>query len=84
MGGEGLTTMAEGRQPLHQKGLFLAGLGSWWRAETTAAVELLGSEDAKLLVLKASFLATPFPPAQFDLGRSFSDGRGKAAAELLL
>jgi len=84
LGGEGLTTMAEGKLPLHQKGLFLAGLGSWWRAETTAAVELLVSEDAKLLVLKVSFLAIPFPQPQFDLGRRFSDGRGKAAAELLL
>ena len=76
-----------GRQPSHQREAFLAGLGSWWRVERTGAGELLGSKDGKLLVLKANFLGTPaaspFPP-QTDLGRSFSGGREKVAAEPLL
>ena len=76
-----------GRQPSHQTEPFLAGRGSWWRVETAAAGEQLGSKDGKLLVLKANFLGTPaaslFPP-RTDLGRSFSDGRGKVAAEPLI
>ena len=90
MGREGWMKRAEGgleRQPSHQKEPFLAGLGSWWMVKTAAAGELLGSKDGKLLVLKANFLGTPaaspFPP-RTDLGRSFSDGRGKAAAEPLI